>query len=160
MTHTDDRTKVAELIKKARVALVTTVGREGRLVSRPLAVLDRPFDGELYFFTADPSEKSTQVALHDQVNVALEAGGAYLSLSGTASITRDAALIDELWNPHAEAWFDHGRDDPAVALLHVHAESAEFWADDNPRAITLIKYAKGLITGERPKLEPSHEVNL
>ena len=46
-----DRQAVAEVVEKARIALVTSVQESGALVSRPLAVQERDFDGELYFFT-------------------------------------------------------------------------------------------------------------
>jgi general stress protein 26 len=39
--NSDEIAQVADLIADAKTALVTTVGPDGRLVSRPLAVLDR-----------------------------------------------------------------------------------------------------------------------
>lgn len=152
--------QVGELISKARFAFVTTSTPDGRLLSRPLAVLDREFDGDLYFFTMEPSSKTQQVALDSQVNVSMQSGDDYLSLAGTASVTRDPALIDELWNPYAEAWFEQGREDPAVALLKVHADSAEYWTMDNPKPINLIKYAKAIITGEQPDVATNKSVDL
>ena len=104
--------RVGELIAKARFAFVTTSGPDGRLLSRPLAVLKRDFDGDLYFFTMAPSAKTEQVAADSHVNVSLQSGDDYLSIAGTASVTRDQALIDELWNAYAEAWFEQGREDP------------------------------------------------
>ena len=90
--------RVGELIAKARFAFVTTSGPDGRLLSRPLAVLKRDFDGDLYFFTMAPSAKTAQVAADSHVNVSLQSGDDYLSIAGTASVSRDQALIDELWN--------------------------------------------------------------
>lgn len=158
--HQNDVDRVAELIGKGKVALVTTVGPEGQLLSRPLAMLNRDFDGDLYFFTADPSGKTEQVRDNDQVNVAIEADGGYLSVAGTATISRDSNLIDELWNAGAQAWFEQGRDDPAVALLKVHADSAEFWTIDSPKVVTLVKYAKAVVTGSRPDVGESKAVDL
>lgn len=151
--------QVGKLISKARFAFVTTHA-DGRLLSRPLAILEREFDGDLYFFTADPSPKTEQVVADSQVNVSLQSGDNYLSIAGTASVTRDATLIDELWNPYAEAWFEQGRDDPAVALLKVHADSAEYWTVDSPNPIALIKYVKAMITGEKPDVATNTSVDL
>ncbi len=75
-------------------------------------------------------------------------------------MTRDAALIDELWNLYAEAWFEQGRDDPAVALLKVHADSAEYWTVDSPKPIALIKTVKAMLTGERPDVATNTTVDL
>lgn len=161
MTDTTSEFKqVGELISKARFAFVTTSTPDGRLLSRPLAVLDREFDGDLYFFTMEPSSKTDQIAADSHVNVSMQAGDDYLSIAGTASVTRDQALIDELWSPHAEAWFEQGREDPSVALLKVHADSAEYWTMDDPKPISLIKYAKAIITNEQPDVSTNKSVEL
>lgn len=152
--------QVGKLISKARFAFVTTSTSDGRLLSRPLAIQERDFDGDLYFFTEDPSPKTEQIATDSHVNVSLQAGDDYLSIAGTASVTRDQALIDELWNPYAEAWFENGREDPAVALLKVHADSAEYWSVDTPKPIALIKYAKAIITHEQPDVATNTSVDL
>jgi general stress protein 26 len=157
---TSELERVGALIADARFAFVTTSSSDGRLLSRPLAVLERDFDGDLYFFTEDPSPKTEQIAADSQVNVSLQSGDNYLSIAGTASVTRDPALIDELWNRYAEAWFEHGRQDPAVALLKVHADSAEYWTMDSPKPIALIKYAKAIITGDRPDVATNKSVDL
>jgi general stress protein 26 len=156
----DEIAQVADLISDARTALVTTVGTDGRLVSRPLAVLDRPFDGDLWFLTPDPSPKTEEVRVNDQVNVAMQVGDDFLSIAGTASVSRDRDMIDELWNPYAEAWFEGGKDDPSVALLRVHADSAEYWKMNDPKPVALIKYAKAIVTGEQPDVGENRSVDL
>ena len=156
----DDQQIVADLVAKAKIALVTTVAEDGSLVSRPLAVQQREFDGDLWFFTEDPSPKTAQVRANPQVNVAIEAGHGWLSISGTAAVTRDAAKIDELWSTGAEAWFEQGRDDPAVALLQVHGVTAEYWASNTPTVIALAKYAKAAVTGGRPDVGENAVVDL
>jgi general stress protein 26 len=161
MANQEEIEKIAALVDKARVAHVTTVTTDGRLVSRPLAVTDRPFDGDLYFFTADPSSKTDQVRANDQVNVALQVGSdGFLSIAGTAEVSRDQQIIDELWNRYAEAWFENGRSDPAVALLRVHADSAEYWTIEDPKAVVLLKYAKAMVTREQPDIAENRSVNL
>jgi general stress protein 26 len=154
------RAEVAQLVEKSRIALVTTVAESGKLVSRPLAVQHRAFDGELWFFTQDPSHKTEQVARNPQVNVSFSSDDGWVSVSGTASVTQDPARIDEFWNSHAEAWFDGGRQDPAVALLKVEADSAEYWSVADPKLVTAVKYAKARLTGQQPDLGENHAVEL
>jgi general stress protein 26 len=158
-TAEDERT-IADLVEKASIALVTTVAEDGSLVSRPLAVQQREFDGDLWFFTEDPSPKTAQVRANDQVNVAIQAGHGWLSISGRGSVSQDPARIDELWSTGAEAWFEGGRDDPAVALLRVQGVTAEYWTSRAPMVVTLAKYAKAAITGGRPNVGESKVVEL
>lgn len=152
--------KVSKLIESSRIAVVTTVGEEGQLVSRPLAMQQREFDGTLWFFTQDPSPKTEQVALNDQVNVALQVDKGWVSIAGTASVSKDPAMIDRLWSAGAEAWFENGKDDPTVALLRVKADTAEYWTVDSPKVVSAIKYAKAIVTGDRPDVGDNATVSL
>lgn len=160
MTDAEDREKVEKIIAEAKIALVTTVAETGHLVARPLALLDRPFDGQLMFFTQDPSPKTGQVRANDHVNVAMQVDNGWLSVAGTARISRDASQIDELWNKEAEAWFENGRDDPSVALLCVDADTAEYWTNETPKVITAVKYAKAMVTGDQPDIGDNATVKL
>lgn len=152
--------KVSKLIESAKIAVVTTVGEEGQLVSRPLAMQQREFDGTLWFFTQDPSPKTEQVAVNDQVNVSLQVNNGWVSIAGTASVSRDRAMIDELWSAGAEAWFENGKEDPTVALLRVKADSAEYWTVESPKVVSAVKYAKAIITGDTPDVGDNATVQL
>lgn len=156
----EETAKVAALIHDGKIAIVTTVGPDGELLSRPLALQDRDFDGDLYFFTPDPSPKTEQVKANAEVNVSIATGDGWLSLSGTGSISHDGAMIDELWNTAAQAWFEQGREDPSLALLKVHAESAEYWTMDTPKPIALLKYAKAAALGGQPDVGENAKVEL
>jgi general stress protein 26 len=158
-THEDIDT-IAKLADKAKVAILTTVDATGKLVSRPLALQDSPFDGTLWFFTQDPSPKVDDIHKNNNVNVAFESGKGWVSIAGTASVSKDQAKIDELWNTSAEAWFDGGRDDPSVALLRVDADSAEYWASDEPRVVSVFKIAKAAVSGGEPDVGENRTVTL
>ncbi|SDR97212.1 pyridoxamine 5'-phosphate oxidase family protein [Microlunatus soli] len=157
---TADRQAVADVVEKARIAVLTTIASDGSLVSRPMALQQRRFDDDLYFFTPDPSDKTDQVRSHPAVNVAIHSAGSYLSLSGSASISKDPTVIDELWDAGAAAWFDAGRNDPAVALLVVSTDSAELQSIDGPRILTLAKYAKAVVTKDHPDVGDSTRLDL
>ena len=152
--------KVSKLIESARIALVTSVSEEGQLVSRPLAMQDREFDGTLWFFTQDPSPKTEQVAATDQVNVGLQVDNGWVSIAGTATVSKDRAMIDQLWNRHAEAWFENGKEDPTVALLKVKADSAEYWTIESNKVVSAVKYAKAIVTGDQPNIGDNATIKL
>lgn len=160
MATKDEMERLSALIDKARIGIITTVNLDGHLVSRPMAVKARDFDGDLWFFTEDPSHKTDEVRANPQVNVALDSGKGWVSLAGEAEVVKDAAKIDELWDTGAEAWFTDGRDDPKVALLKVTAHTAEYWATDDPAPLVLFKYAKAAVTGGRPNVGEARTVDL
>jgi general stress protein 26 len=129
-TQTDHRAAISDIVHAARTALLTTVSEDGQLHARPLAVQDKSFHGTLRFLVQDGSEKVEDIARNPHVNVAIESQGGYLSIAGTATVTEDRTVVDELWSPFAEAWFPDGRDDPSIRLLTVQGVSVEYWTQD------------------------------
>jgi general stress protein 26 len=141
--------KIRELIDGIQFAMLTTVCPDGELHSRPMATLNREFDGELWFFTGKSSHKVDEIGADRHVNVAYAApaDGKWVTLSGLATLSRDRAKMRELWTPGLEAYFPEGLDDPDVALLKVTVAKGEYW--EGPGMIAYaIDLATSLVTGE------------
>jgi general stress protein 26 len=143
---------VRRILSKGRTASVTTRSANGELHSRPLAIIEDDFVDTLWFFTADPSPKTAELALDPDVNVSVGDGKGWLSFSGTAAVSRDQARIEKYWNPWAEAYFEGGRDDPAVALLEVAVTSVHYWDLDKPAVAAVFEVVKGVVTRSAPDL--------
>lgn len=128
-TTPQDIAYLAELIKGIRIAMITTVCKDGSLRSRPMATQEPDFDGTLWFFTSADSPRAGEVEEEGQVNVTYENSEAriYVSLSGRATLVLDRQKIEELWNSEVEPWFPGGLNDPQLALLRVDADKWEYW---------------------------------
>jgi general stress protein 26 len=153
-------TKVAELLKGQRFGMLTTTDPDGTLISRPMAMQEVEFDGDLWFFAARDSRKITQLSAHSQVNVAVGSSDSWISLTGTGVVVTDAAKKRELWNSMVEAWFPDGPDDDGVVLLKIEADSAEYWDSPGGRVATAISFAKAKLTGERYSGGENEKVDL
>src|SRR3954451_23638800 len=99
MTNEDQQAKVAGLIKDARIAMLTTVGADGSLVSRPMGVQDVDFDGDLWFFADADSHKVAEIEHGSPANAAFADSSSWVSVSGPAEVVRDVAKQRELWGP-------------------------------------------------------------
>ena len=151
--------KIRELLKDARIAMLTTVSLDGGLVSRPMATQQVEFDGDAWFFAQADAPKIEELRADPRMNAAYTDGGNYVSLSGTASVVRDDAKKRELWNPFAEAWFQCRPEDPQVVLIRLTPSTAEYW-DTPGKASSLIAMVKGKLTGERPAVGENEVVEL
>src|ERR1700760_2397253 len=80
--------KIAELVKDIRIAMMTTVARDGTMSSRPMAVQNTPFDGTLWFLTRDDSGKVDEVGQDDHVTLtfAEPKNSKYIAVKGTANV--------------------------------------------------------------------------
>lgn len=122
--------RIGELLKKIDIAMLTTVGKGGYLMSRPLSTQHAQFDGQrVWFFTEADSPKVAEIRRNPKVNLAYASKGknVYISMTGTARANRDQAVIDALWNDAMKAFFPKGRQDPNLVLLEVNVQSVEYW---------------------------------
>lgn len=154
--------KLGELIKGIEIAMLTTALPDGSLRSRPMATQRAEFDGTLWFFCDDHSAKVHEVERDRHVNVgyADPSHNRYVSVSGTANVSRDRAKVKELWTPALKAWFPDGPDDPRIALLRVDVESAEYWDAPSNTMVKVAGFVKAIATGRRYEPGENEKLNL
>lgn len=154
--------KLQSLIKGAKIAMLTTQAADGMLHSRPMALQQLEFDGDLWFFTGASSGKAGEV--HDNANVNVSVADIdrqhYVSISGPASIVRDRAKAEALWNPAYKAWFPKGIDDPNLALLRVKVQHAEYWDAPSSTMVHIVGFVKAILTGKRYEPGEHEKVDL
>ncbi len=146
---TAELTKLNELLKGFRFAMVTTRTAEGKLVAHPLTVQETEFDGDLWFVISRKASAVEHVRLDPTVGVSFSSNDSWLSLSGTAHVVEDDAKLREQWNAGLEAWFPEGPEDPDIVLLKVDADSAEYWDSPGGRVASLVAFVKHKVTGDR-----------
>ena len=151
--------KLARLIDGIKVCMFTTSDGEGRLISRPMAVQEVEFDGDLWFFTKAGGRKAGQIAREPRVNVSLSSRSSWVSIAGEAEIVTDLVKAKELWNAGIEAWFPDGPEDPEIVLVKVHADGAEYWDTPGAAVVSVLSFVKAKITG-KPHHIDDHKVDL
>lgn len=158
-THDDGTRKVAELVDRARICMLTTMTADGKHVSRPMALQDVEFDGDLWFFAMDDSAKATEIGAHPEVNVAFSDDDhqSWTSVSGRATLVHDRAKMEELWAAPLQVWFSDGLDTPGITLVKVHADTAEWWEASSSRVKRLIGAARAAVTGDPDKFPADNQ---
>lgn len=152
MTETDRDEgvkQVAELVKDARIAMLTTIDDQGRLTSRPMGLQEVEFDGDLWFFADESSDVVAEINAAPAVNVSFSTGSSWVSIAGNAQVVRDREKAKELWNAFVEAWFPDGPDTPGVVLIKVNADTAQYWDTPHGKAVQLMSMLKSKVKGER-----------
>jgi general stress protein 26 len=143
-----DLAKLDELIRDIRVALLTTVDRDGGFHTRPIQTLNVEVDRTLWFFTDWSSPKVDE--LHHDVRVNLgyadPAKNVYVAVTGSASLFRDAEKAKQLWSIEQRAYYPDGPQDERLALLRVHIERAEYWIAPG-RTSYIVAAVKAAVTG-------------
>lgn len=151
-TPTDAHEKLQELIKGIKFAMITARdASSGRLRARPMTTQDMDADGTLWFLTSSRAEKTGEELETREVNVSYVDADAhrYVSVSGTAELSRDRALIERFWNPIYKTWFPQGLDAPDLALLRVTPEEAEYWDPRGGKFVQLVGFIARVVL-DRP----------
>ncbi len=151
-TSDEDKNKVYELVKDIKMAMLATLSPEGRMHARPMASIQKGFDGTLWFMSSEHSLKVDEIEARPDVLLAYSHPGRqhYVSITGKARIVRDRAKIHELWSEADRVWFPKGPDDPELTLLAVDIETAEYWDAPSSAMVHAFGYVKARLAGESP----------
>ena len=153
--------KLWSMIKDIKFAMLTTEDGD-HLRARPMAVSQKDFDGNLWFFTRASSHKVDEVQSDSRVCVtyADPSGQNYVSCSGTARLVRDQGAMKDHWNEALRTWFPKGTDDPDMGLLKVDVASAEYWDAPSSTMLHAYGYVKSVVTGQPPNPGGNEKINL
>lgn len=153
MSKQDDISRVWDIIEKVGVCMLTTQFAGG-LRARPLEARPDRERGLIFFVTDIHSAKEDEIESRPDVGLAFVDPGdkAYLSITGRASVTRDAEKIKTAWRKTDEVWWHGGPTDPDVCLLRIEPLTAELWDGPASSVVTAFEFAKARLTGEKPNL--------
>lgn len=145
--------EIWRLIRDIDVAMLTTQSGK-QLRARPMHQVQSRFDGTLWFITSEMSAKADELSDNKQVCLAYvdRQRDVYISLSGTAGLNADKALIRKFWNKTAAAWFQDGEHDEDITLLEIHVEQAEVWDANKNTMKLLFDIARSAISDRPPDI--------
>jgi general stress protein 26 len=143
MQHDDPAKPLDALMEPGTTVMLGTAEAADRIEFRPMTVAR--VSGDVIEILLDSNEQWAR-ALADgdvaYVTMSDNRANTWVSLRGSLSVSADPALIDELWNPAAGAFFDDGRDTPGIAVLRIAAERGAYWTSPGGRIGSVIAMVK------------------
>lgn len=140
----------------------TYSGDKKAIRSRPMAGYPSQQERRIWFLTDEKGMKGEEIEANKEVNISLSdlSKQHYVSASGRATIHNDIERKKQLWSVASQAWFPEGPEDPAVLLICVDLDRAEFWdGDPNPVFVSL-KIAEAAAIGERVDVGENAKINM
>jgi general stress protein 26 len=129
--RTDELLQIArEIVAKVPACMAITVDRNGDANARVVNPQPLSDTWTVRFPTDRRSRKSAEIEQSGRLTLAYQydAGGAYVSLIGHATIREDVDAKIAGWNPLAQKWFPGGPTDPNVVSVDFTAERIELWS--------------------------------
>ena len=156
----DEVSRVWSLIEDISIAMVVTHAAGQAMRARPMAARADQAENAVYFLTDAEAAKDEEIRRDDNICLAFVDTGKqkYLSVTGRGEILNDRHKIKRFWSVFDTAfWRD--ADDPAIRLLKIAPERAEYWERAGVLATT-IKMIAAQTVGGRPDLGTSEKVDL
>jgi general stress protein 26 len=143
--------KLKQLVDKAETCFFCTSVTSGRSTgARPMSVQEVDEQGNLWFLSADDSHKNEELSGDPSVRLYFQgsAHSGFLTLNGSASVSRDKGRIKELWEPIVKTWFTEGEDDPRITVIKVTPTEGYYWDTKHGAAIAGAKMLIGAAIGK------------
>ena len=143
--------KIKELTSKNNTCFFCTAIVTGEpLHVRPMSVQKVDDEGNFYFLSASDSYKNQEIQGDQNVQMLFQgsAHSDFLSIYGKATISREKALIKELWEPLLKTWFTEGIDDPRITAIIVETKDGYYWDNKHGNAIAFAKMSLGALMGK------------
>ena len=143
--------RIKEMVKKAQTCFFCTsvpTGQSGG--ARPMSVQQVDEQGNLWFLSASDSHKNAELSIDPAVKLYFQgsAHSDFLQLYGTATVSRDAAKVKELWEPILKTWFTEGVDDPRITVIKFAPATGYYWDTKHGNAVAGIKMLIGAAIGK------------
>jgi len=156
-TENEGIERVWDLMEKISICMLTTWDGTN-LHSRPMDARARRDENAIYFLADARHHKDEEIARYPKLALAFAdtSGQKHASVSGEATISSDRALIRQLWEPTAKAWWDTP-DNPNIRVLKVTPTEAQYW-DGPGTVVSMVKMMMAAATGTRPDLGDNRKV--
>ncbi len=152
--------KLRELTEGKTTMFCTYTG-EYRIQARPMSTNKVDEQGNIWFLSDAQSRQNEQLQAHKYVDLLYaNSDQSYCTVKGAAEILRDQAIIDELWNPVAKAWFTEGKTDPRISVIRVTPSEAHYWDTKSGKFIAFLKIAAAAITGNHAEEGVEGDLNV
>ena len=151
LTSKDAVDKIKELVKSAQTCFFcTNLKTNEPFTTRPMSVQKVDDEGNLWFLSSTDSHKNEELKSNDSVQLLFQGDPHtdFLSIFGSATISRDKNKIEELWEPIVKTWFTEGKDDPRISVICVKPSDGYYWDTKHGKIVAFAKMAVGAVIGK------------
>lgn len=145
--------KIKEMAEAIDFAMLATDLKTLPLHMIPMSTKKVDDQGNIWFLSNKNSTHNQNILNNSNVHLIYIDKGSmqFLNVYGSATISTDRNVIEELYGKADDTWFD-GKDDPNITAISIRPTESYYWDPKNNKLITLVKMGVGAITGNKPDL--------
>ena len=117
---------------------------------RPMSVRETDDNGAIWYLGAIDSHTNQELQANPSVELFFQGSphSDFLQVKGIATVSRDKAKIDELWEFVLKTWFTEGKDDPRITVIEVAPTDCYYWDTKHGNAVAGVKMLIGAAIGK------------
>jgi general stress protein 26 len=156
LEKTDALKKYKDIATSVDYAMMLTHLDQTPLHAIPMSTKRVDDNGITYFLSNADSEHNANIESDSrcQLIYAEKHSMEFASIYGKAIISRDKALIDDIYESTDDNWFD-GKEDPNITVITFQPEEGHYWDSKSNTLVSLFKLGYGAITGEKTDIGQS-----
>lgn len=151
--HDNDITAFRDRLTAITAGLLGAQDGAARMV--PMSHQMREGDPTIWFITAHDTDLA-QAAEQGRTPATYVIGegckGLYAVIHGNLFQNYEADLLEALWSPVADSWFEGGKNDPRVCLLGLAPTSGEIWLTPTSGLSFAFNILRAQVTGDQPDM--------
>lgn len=119
---------------------------------QPMAPMAARDENAVWFFTRDNTDIARNARTGGRVHMCLVGNNHdyHACASGMLEEVRSQEHIDRFWSPAVAAWFEEGKEDPALTMLRLRLDDGGIWASTGSALRFGWEIAKSNMTGGEP----------
>jgi general stress protein 26 len=143
--------RIRDIVKKTETCFFCTAvstGDSGGV--RPMTVQEVDDASTVWFLSASDSDTNMEISHDSKVRLFFQGSehSGFLTLTGTALVSRDKVKIKKLWKPLLKTWFTGGSEDPRITAIAVSPSEGYYWDNKHGNAIAGMKMLIGATIGK------------
>lgn len=153
--------KLKELVEDIKVGMMVTGLTKEPFNAIPMTTKKVDEEGNIWFLSSKKSEHNQNITNNNKVELLYSdpSDMEFLSISGTATISTQKNILEELYNKTTDAWFD-GEDDPNITAIKFIPDEAYYWDNKTNKYKALYKMGIAAITGDEKDVGEKRKLNL
>ena len=153
--------KLRDLVDDIKVSMMLTGFNKKPINAIPMRSKRIDQDGNIWFLSLKTSEHNQEIEKNKDVQLLYSKPSdmEFLSVYGTAVITTDKKVLEDLYSKTTDNWFD-GVDDPKMTAIKVTPQEAYYWDSKDNKYMTLLKLGVGAVTGKKQDIGEKGKMNL
>ncbi|ASZ13489.1 pyridoxamine 5'-phosphate oxidase family protein [Chitinophaga pendula] len=153
--------KLKKLVDKIDIGMLCSNINSGHLHAVPMSRQEVDEEGNIWFLFSSESDTYQHIQHDNKVSLLYSDIKDYnfLSINGTAEVSRDTARIDKYWNKMIEAWFEKGKEDPRIRVLRVTPSEAHYWDNKTNKLVTFFKVALSAVSDQKMDVGRKGDLN-